>query len=297
MPEHFVHPPDWGLWILLYFFFGGITGGSYALGTLLRFHGGAQYRRLADSAFIISFLTLIVCPILLTIDLGRPERFGHMLFYNGINFKVWSPMSFGAWALLLYGPFSFLSFLEALEHTGRMKGEAFSKLLGGGFGTLVMVVGSAFGLFIAGYTGVLLSVSSQPVWSDTWTLGGLFVASGLSGAAAAIALFGQRGAPSEATPAPADGATASLARADAWFIILELVLVALLVVSLGRIAAPITTGLYGILFWIGAVALGMLVPLASHYRWIPVTSTATVFFLVLLGNFVLRAVVIFGPQS
>jgi formate-dependent nitrite reductase membrane component NrfD len=49
-------------------------------------------------------------------------------------------------------------------------------------------VGALFGLFLAGYTGVLLSVSNQPIWSDTWALGGLFLASGLSVAAAAIAL-------------------------------------------------------------------------------------------------------------
>ena len=57
MPEHFVHPPAWGWWILLYFFFGGITGGAYVLGTLLRLRGGSQAH--ASSAFIISFLTLI----------------------------------------------------------------------------------------------------------------------------------------------------------------------------------------------------------------------------------------------
>ena len=289
MPEHFVHPPAWGWWILLYFFFGGLTGGSYALGTLLRLRGGPQ--SLASSAFIISFLTLIVCPIFLTIDLGRPERFTHMLFYDGINFKVWSPMSVGAWALLIFGIFSFVSFLEALEQTGRLKGRRFSNLLGGGFGTFFMIAGTALGLFIAGYTGVLLNVSSQPVWSDTWTLGGLFVASGLSGGAAAIALFGPRAATGEA------GTDQGLARADSWFIILELVLVALLILSLGSLSAPIAAGMYGILFWIGAVALGMLVPLAAHYRWIPVSSPATVFGLVLLGNLLLRAVIIFAPQS
>jgi formate-dependent nitrite reductase membrane component NrfD len=297
MPEHFVRAPEWGWWILLYFFFGGLSGGSYALGTLLRLHGGARYQALASNAFIISFATLIVCPIFLTIDLGRPERFSHMLFYDGLNFKTWSPMSMGAWGLLIFGIFSFVSFLEALEQKGRLKTRVFSNLLGGGFGLLWMVLGTAFGLFIAGYTGVLLAVSSQPVWSDTWALGGLFVASALSGAAAAIALFGNRPAAGSTTDAASDEAATGLARADAWFIVLELVLVALLIVSLGRVAAPIAAGMYGIIFWIGAVVLGMLVPLAAHYRWIPVSSPVAVFGLVLLGNLLLRAVIIFAPQS
>ena len=59
------------------------------------------------------------------------------------------------------------------------------RLLNGGFGKLWQA-GGLLGLFIAGYTGVLLAVSNQPVWSDTWALGGLFLASGLSGSAALL---------------------------------------------------------------------------------------------------------------
>ena len=36
---------------------------------------------------------------------------------------------------------------------------------------------------------MLLAVSNQPVWSDTWALGGLFLASGLSGSAALLLLL------------------------------------------------------------------------------------------------------------
>ena len=41
---------------------------------------------------------LAICPILLTLDLGRPLRFWHMLIDSrtfGLNFKYWSPMSVG----------------------------------------------------------------------------------------------------------------------------------------------------------------------------------------------------------
>jgi len=55
------------------------------------------------------------------------------------------------------------------------------RLLDGAPGRLWIAVGAVLGLFIAGYTGVLLAVSNQPVWSDTWALGGLFLASGLAG--------------------------------------------------------------------------------------------------------------------
>jgi hypothetical protein len=36
---------------------------------------------------------------------------------------------------------------------------------------------------------VVGGVSNQPVWSDTWALGGLFLASGLAGSAAMLLLL------------------------------------------------------------------------------------------------------------
>src|SRR6185436_12207565 len=94
--------------------------------------------------------------------------------------------------LFVFGLFATLSFIEALVLDGRLRhplAQRVASLLSGGFGKLFMIVGACLGLFIAGYTGVLLAVSNQPVWSDTWGIGGLFLASGLSTAAAAIALF------------------------------------------------------------------------------------------------------------
>src|SRR5207245_2006011 len=111
--EHFAAPPEWQWWILGYFFFGGLAGGSYALGTLLRFGGDPRDELAARIAFIASFIALIPCPIFLTVDLGQPLRFWHMLLDTGpdggLAFKPWSSMSLGSWALLAFGLFSFVS--------------------------------------------------------------------------------------------------------------------------------------------------------------------------------------------
>jgi formate-dependent nitrite reductase membrane component NrfD len=48
--EHFAAPPGWEWWILGYFFFGGLSGGSYAIGTLLRLVGTAADQRAALSS-------------------------------------------------------------------------------------------------------------------------------------------------------------------------------------------------------------------------------------------------------
>src|SRR6266496_3714561 len=195
--EHFAGPPDWTWYILFYFFLAGLAGGSYVIATLLRHWGEPSDEPAARLGSTVAFPIILVCPILLAVDLGKPALFWHMLVNTtagaqSLNFKARSPMSIGSWALLVFSLFAAVSFLEALVH-GRVirlpLADRSVPLLDGTAGKVWNVVGAALGLFVAGYTGVLLAVSNQPVWSDTWTLGGLFLASGLSGSAALLGLL------------------------------------------------------------------------------------------------------------
>jgi formate-dependent nitrite reductase membrane component NrfD len=229
--EHFAQPPEWRWYILGYFVLAGLAGGAYVLGTLLRLVGGPHEQPMARLCFLAALPLALLCPILLTADLGQPVRFWHMLYDTGVggaglNFKYWSPMSVGSWGLLVFGALATLSFLWAVA----VEGHAYplSRLalavLGGPLGKLVNVVGSVFALFVAGYTGVLLSVSNQPVWSDTYALGGLFLASAMSGAAALVALATRL--------RPDAGSRHALVDAERYFALLELAFVALLFAAL-----------------------------------------------------------------
>jgi formate-dependent nitrite reductase membrane component NrfD len=291
--EHFVVAPHWEWWILGYFFFAGISGGTYVLGTMLRLWGNARDAAISRTAFLISLPTLLVCPILLTIDLGQPVRFWHMLIDTGLGgpvFKPWSPMSLGAWALLIFGIFSVVMFAAALAEGGAAGGlQSVAGFVAGAAGRVFMVVGAVFGLFIAAYTGVLLAVSNQPVWSDTWTLGGLFLASALSGAAACVLL---------ATRSDRDAAATDrkLIEADRYFILLELVLLVLFLITLGGVVSRVLSGGW-ILLWL-VVLVGTLVPLLLHWRpglYRQAAVLAPV--LVLIGVVALRAVIIFSAQA
>lgn len=295
MPQHFVAPPQWEWYIVWYFFLGGLAGGAYLIGTLLRLLGDPRDEGAARLAFLVAFPAMAICPLLLTLDLGHPLRFWHMMVNSrtwALNFKYWSPMSVGAWALLGFGLFATLSFIEALVRDGRLGhpiARGIAAVMGGALGRVFMVVGALLGLFVAGYTGVLLSVSNQPIWSDTWALGGLFLASGLSVSAATLAILAR-------TRADAFATEGKLTRADRIFIVLELLLLVAFFATLGALAGRLFAPRW-IVLWL-LVAIGTLVPLVmsrapgAGRRGSPVLAG----WLVLLGGLALRIVVVFGAQ-
>lgn len=307
--EHFVRAPQWTWYILGYFFFAGLTGGCYALATILRLVGHERDEAAARIGFYVSFVTLLACPLLLTADLGVSwSKFWHMLIDvtpgdQALNFKYWSPMSVGVWALLIFGVFATVSAFEALALDRRARGAAAdvpARPIGGVLGRAFNIVGGLLALFVVSYTGVLLSVSNQPVWSDTWMLGGLFLASGLSGSAALIALL-TRYRPD------ASFSLVQLHQADGYFSILELVLLVVFFITIGAAGTAGRTLPFLPLWVLALVGIASsLVAARGHMRIRPAggsaviaragTDTLVVSVLVLLGVLALRAAVIFSAQ-
>ena len=97
MPDtFFTAAPHWRWLIVLYFFIGGMAGGSFALAALLDLFGTPQDRPIVRTGYYVACLGAVISGMLLTVDLGRPERFWHMLMQSerGLPmFKYWSPMS------------------------------------------------------------------------------------------------------------------------------------------------------------------------------------------------------------
>jgi len=156
----FTASPHWRWLIVAYFFLGGLAGGSYFLATLLDLFGKGRDRRLVHLGYLIAFPLVCVCGLVLTVDLGRPERFWHMLVQSETLrpiLKMYSPMSTGAWALLLFGGCAFLSFVAVLAERGWLGWPLLRQLSPPAFiGRLVAVIGALLGFYVAGYTGVLL---------------------------------------------------------------------------------------------------------------------------------------------
>src|SRR5256885_1246158 len=188
---------------------------------------------------------------------------------GGPAFRPDSPMSLGSLALLAFGLFSFVAFLGAIAEVGWFRAtNAIARILRSGYGLVWNAIGTVFGLFSCAYTGVLLAVSNQAVWSDAgWALGGMFVASALSGSAALLLLLGRSRRDVDADT------TVRLEAADRYFVILETILIVVFLITLA-IAGTIgkVLGVW-IVLWL-LVIIGLAAPLAmvssgAARRWPP----------------------------
>src|SRR6266699_1736571 len=282
--------PHWTWFIIPYFFVGGLAGGAAFLAAVLDWFGSPEDRPVVRTGHNVAAVGAILSGLLLTIDLGKPLRFWHMLFQSenlpAIMFKAWSPISFGAWAILLFGLCSVLSVLGARADEGRLQSAVLRPVGGmirGGVAKLVSGLGGLLGIFVAGYTGVLLSVTNRPIWADSPWLGALFVASGAStGAAALILLAPRRGA--------TDQSVARLSAFDTKALVVELLVLALFVASLGSVNR-VWVSFWGVLLLVGVVGFGIVAPLRMHAK--PAQAAR----LVLLGGFLLRLAMIFASEG
>ena len=170
--------PKWKEEIVFYFFFEGISAGAFILAGLADLLARDRYPDLVRRGRYLAIATLAPCPPLLIADLGRPERFLHMLRIV----KHTSPMNTGAWALTGYG-------ICAAALAGRQTDARLFRLLRWVPPRLAFLVGLPFALTMLAYPGVLLSATSNPAWDHTHVLGALFTASSMSAAAAALSLL------------------------------------------------------------------------------------------------------------
>jgi Polysulphide reductase, NrfD len=180
-----VKPPVWTWEIGLYFFVGGLGGMSavIASGAVL-FH----HLDLARAAMWLAAVGVILSPILLIMDLGRPRLFINMLRV----FKYQSAMSMGAWILSMFGAFVVPGLIALELHAHQVFGGTIDQLMRMAAGLLIF--GSAFfGTLLATYTGVLIGATAIPAWFLHRVLLPIhFGTAGLGSAAGLLELFGHR---------------------------------------------------------------------------------------------------------
>jgi protein NrfD len=291
----------WGWEIPVYLFLGGMAAGTMILSALLSMRKGER----SPAARWLAF----AAPVLISVGMGALFLdLAHKLFvwrfYLALRWT--SPMSWGAWILVVAYPVTLLFGLANLSDdqfeglmakcrvaaVGRQLRRTRALVLGRERRLAWWNLGTGVALGV--YTGILLStLGARALWNSA-LLGPLFLVSGLSTGAAFLMLF-----------RVTDDERHFLVRWDVLAIGIEFALILLFLVGLtssdaaGRDAAALLLGgPFTAQFWTLVVIGGLLVPalletLESrlHYR---VTAMAPL--LVLAGGFALRWIFVAAGQ-
>ena len=181
----------WHFPISLYLFLGGMAAGIIffaSLFTILK--KDKEVPTAVKSAMIVAVIAIVIGLIALMYDLT------HLLYVWQLymTVRVESPMSWGAWVLLIITIISFLwvfSYFAEMFPKWDLKFDflkKFQSYLIENRRTMAMFL-LPLSVILGVYTGILLSAfNARPLWNNA-ILGPLFLTSGLSTGAAAIILF------------------------------------------------------------------------------------------------------------
>ncbi len=258
--------PSLSIWtweISVYLFLGGLTAGMMCFAAWALLAGKDKTLPFVHDRFAL-WAPIVLSLGMTTLFLDLELKLHVFRFYT--SFQPASPMSWGAWILVLVYPVMVLQILSTVRRGYPGLAAWIEKAP---FGVELLDVCQRYrrpiawwaiplGIGLGIYTGVLLSaLSARPFW-NSGVLGVLFLVSGLS-TAAALAIVGARDA----------GEKHFFARADLTLIGVELILIALFLINLGtgmeqHLAAlnMVMGGAYTIPFWLWFVLPGLLIPLA-----------------------------------
>lgn len=300
MPTDYVLEPHWANWMLTAeMFAAGLAAGVMFFIALANLFGNSQDREVAARLGFLPAPLMLVVAVLLIVDLGQPGRFMNLLFTHPaaaerpgpFMFNLNSPMNWGTWIIAAFGLLTVVPFLDALLHTRRLPaaGGLVEALAHNPIG---MILTATFALAAGSYSGVLINVTNQGVWADTYLLGALYVVfSALSGFAAAGIVADRMRAPQTAGAVRTGLIGTALVAA---------VLIAVFVgnlVALGQ-ADPLIASMRDLvapLFWVGVVGLAILYPLITiaagprlAFRRVSLSGLAVVGAVVLVGALAFR---------
>jgi protein NrfD len=291
----------WTWEVAMYLFLGGLTAGVMVFAAVM-----ALLKKDEEAPFASKQLALLA-PIVLsagmtTLFLDLEHKLYVFRFYTA--FQVTSPMSWGAWILILIYPVATLQILSSLRSgfpitTPWVDRWPITKSIVDWceqHRRQIALVAVPSGIALGIYTGILLSAfSARPFW-NSGVLGPLFLVSGLSTAAALVALISRE-----------KGEKEMFTRIDLGLIVVELALVGLFLINLASGSAQhiealesVTGGPYTMVFWVLFVGIGLVIPLLLEMlemRGIAKSIAILAPVLVLIGGYALRQVMVDVGQA
>jgi len=291
----------WTWEVAMYLFMGGLTAGTMVFAASM-----ILMKKDKEAPFATMRLALLA-PILLS--LGMTTLFldlEHKLFVYRFytSFQITSPMSWGAWILIIIYPISILQILSTLRNGYPMFGSFVDRLAIGRqvldlcerYRREIALAAIPFAIALGIYTGVLLSAfGARPFW-NSGVLGPLFLVSGMSTAAALVALLAVRRSEKEL-----------FTRIDLVLIFVELTFVALFLINLATGSGQqiealqiVMGGSYTFVFWAVFIGIGLLIPMLleiMELRGMGKSIAILAPVLVLIGGYALRQVVLDAGQE
>ena len=296
--EHF----DWGLPVAIDLFAAGMGAAAFMVAVIADLAGSKKFTSIRLTGAIIAPWPAILGVLLLVVDLGRPLRFWEMILKRGagvgiapgleapyLMFNPGSAMSWGTWILSLFVIISLIYLVISIIAIPFSWGEIATKVVG--------IIGLPFALLVTTYTGVLISATSNALWSN-YLLPFVFVSSAIvTGIAAIVFIL----AILKMLKLLEEDFIPGLEKLNGTMIIvllISLVLFIILGITQPPMLALIASAKVGILFWLFAIILGILIPLMFSFKkeGNPAATSFIISILILLGGFFLRYVILIAGQ-
>jgi formate-dependent nitrite reductase membrane component NrfD len=290
------HLNIWHWQIPLYLFLGGLAAGILFFAALYFLNGKEkEYPAAVRLAPFLTPFLLVIGLFALFIDL-RHKMFFWQLY---TNIKLQSPMSWGAWTLMVITPVSFIWCALHIRDLFPSWDWKFSRikdleLFFNRNKKIIAWIMLIYSVILGIYTGILLSAfNARPLW-NTSILGPLFLTSGLSAGAATILILSKSAVERKL-----------FARIDLILIGIELFLI--IHMFMGFLASTqvqidaarlFLGGPYTMSFWIFVVIIGMILPAIleiMELRKFHIPSYLPAL-LVLFGSIMLRFIFVYAGQ-
>lgn len=287
----------WGWEIPFYLFLGGLAAGVLFFAALYYLRGKEHmYQSAVKWVPMLTPFLLVIGLGALFLDLNHKPYFWRL--YTTIKFQ--SPMSWGAWTLMVVTPISIIwsaTYVKEVFPKWDWKFQWINQLEQYFIENRrslawIMIV---FAVILGVYTGILLSAfNSRPLW-NTSILGPLFLVSGLSAGAALIMVLSKN--PLERK---------KFSQIDLLLIAIEIVLIVHMFMGFRassevqiEAAALFLGGPYTLPFWIFVVFLGMVLPAFLEFwelkgNHVPAYIPAV---MIIFGNIMLRFIIVYAGQE
>ena len=277
----------WTWQIPVYFWIGGIGAGVHLFSTVAQLLGHEDRALIRTSRYTV-LLTMILSPIFLIWDLGRPERFYNMLRIV----KLRSPMSTQSWSLFIFGNLGGMLAVRQAAEDGLLGRGVLSRLVMRLIPErLLSILALPFGLFVGFNTGNLISATSVPMWARNWMLmAPTFLTSGLSTALSLLSLVLHLGHSGEKKTLRA------LRRAEKATLVIEGALFAASLARMSRWSKPLFSRKVAPLFVGGGILAGIVAPMALLFGRETRGKSLLASTLVLLGGLAFRFAIILGGR-